>query len=151
MAQVKNSRGFPKQDRSNIVKAEETEVTTQKIGIFGLDNAGKTTIVNLIQGEKNLDVLANLQPTYRVQIEQLLETDAQWVIWDFGGQDAFREEYLNAPEQFFDDLGLMVFVFDIQDMGRVEVAIEYFTQCLDYYKQYSELSFEKDTRPLAQG
>ena len=115
----------------------EDSTSPQKIGIFGLDNAGKTTIVRVVQGEKNLDTLANLQPTSSVQIENLLSPSAEWVIWDFGGQDAFREEYLTRPDKYFDGLNLLVFVIDIQDIDRVETALDYFSQCLDYGRQYA--------------
>ena len=65
----------------------------QKIGVFGLDNAGKTTIARVIQGENNLDTLANLQPTSHVQIQDLHVPSVEWVLWDFGGQENYREDY----------------------------------------------------------
>jgi hypothetical protein len=96
-----------------------------------------TTIVRVVQGEKNLDTLANLQPTSSVQIENLLSPTAEWVIWDFGGQDAFREEYLTSPEKYFDGLNLLIFVIDIQDIDRVDIALDYYIRCLDYGRQYT--------------
>jgi len=108
-----------------------------KIGIFGLDNAGKTTIVKIIQGEQNLDILATLQPTIQVQIEQFPTKDTQWVIWDFGGQETYRETYLKSPQEFFDALDLLIYVIDVQDSKRFDLAQQYFTNCLESYKKIS--------------
>ncbi len=108
-----------------------------KVGIFGLDNAGKTTIVKIIQGEQNLDLLATLQPTIRVQIENLSLKTAQWVIWDFGGQETYRTTYLQTPQEFFDGLDLLVYVIDVQDVPRFNKTLEYFTTCLKEFKKFS--------------
>ncbi len=108
-----------------------------KVGIFGLDNAGKTTIVKIIQGEQDLDLLATLQPTVRVQIEKLSVKTTQWVMWDFGGQDAYRGTYLETPQEFFDGLDLLVYVIDVQDVPRFNKVLDYFTNCLEQYRKFS--------------
>jgi len=104
--------------------------TGQKIGIFGLDNAGKTTIVEVIEDQKDLGFLANLQPTIRVQIRKFLSMAPDWVIWDFGGQEIYRQEYLKMPERYFHALSLMIFVIDIQNSTRYDVALQYFSECM---------------------
>ncbi len=108
-----------------------------KVGIFGLDNAGKTTIAKIIQGEHNLDRLATLQPTVRVQIENLSLKSTQWVIWDFGGQETYRTTYLQTPQEFFDGIDLLIYVIDVQDVPRFNKTLEYFTNCLEEYKKFS--------------
>jgi len=92
--------------------------------------------VRVIQGENNLDTLANLQPTSHVQIQNLQVPSVEWVLWDFGGQENYREEYTAAPERYFDGLNLLIFVIDVQDMERAELALEYFSKCLDYVTQF---------------
>ncbi|OLS12298.1 MAG: Uncharacterized protein RBG13Loki_4121 [Promethearchaeota archaeon CR_4] len=119
------------------MKNSQSIANPLKIGIFGLDNAGKTTIVKIIQGEQNLDILATLQPTIQVQIEQFPTKDMQWVIWDFGGQETYREAYLKSPQEFFDGLDILVYVFDVQDTQRFDIAQKYFTICLESYKKFS--------------
>ncbi len=105
-----------------------------KIGIFGLDNAGKTTIVEVLEDQKDLHILATLHPTVRVKVHELLALLPDWVIWDFGGQAAYRQEYLAMPERYFYDLALMIFVFDAQDPTRFDMAIQYFSECVKYSK-----------------
>ncbi|OLS12335.1 MAG: hypothetical protein RBG13Loki_3984 [Promethearchaeota archaeon CR_4] len=39
--------------------ATNAPLVRKKVGIFGLDNAGKTTIVEVIEDQKNLGFLAN--------------------------------------------------------------------------------------------
>ncbi len=111
--------------------------TPLKVGIFGLDNAGKTTIVKIVQGEQNLDILATLQPTIRVQIEKLHVKTAQWVFWDFGGQEVYRDTYLQTPQEFFLGMDLLVYIIDVQDVARFNKSLEYFTNCLEKYKKFT--------------
>ncbi len=108
-----------------------------KIGVFGLDNAGKTTIVKIFQGEQNLDILATLQPTIQVQIEKLQVRTTQWVFWDYGGQDTYRDTYLKTPQEFFVGMDLLVYVIDVQDVPRFNIALDFFTNCLEQYKKFS--------------
>ncbi len=121
---------------SHMINARNTS-NSCKIGIFGLDNAGKTTIVKIIQGEQKLDILASLQPTIQVQIEQITTRNTQWVIWDFGGQQTYRENYLKSPNEYFDGLDLFIYVVDVQDGQRFTLSLKYLNDCLNQYKKFS--------------
>ncbi len=104
----------------------------KKIGIFGLDNAGKTTIIEVLEDQKDLQSLATLQPTVRVKVHELLNLSPDWVMWDFGGQAAYRKEYLAMPQRYFYDLALLIFVIDVQDPSRYDASVQYLADCLKF-------------------
>ncbi|OLS12299.1 MAG: hypothetical protein RBG13Loki_4122 [Promethearchaeota archaeon CR_4] len=104
--------------------------TTMKIVVVGLDNAGKTTLIDLLSGKKLSEVI-NQTPTTMVNQVNLPSQDMNLVAWDFGGQTQHREAYLQTPEEYFLGLDLVIFVIDTQDSPRYEESIGYFTQLLD--------------------
>jgi len=104
--------------------------TTMKIVVVGLDNAGKTTVIDLLSGKKLSEVI-NQTPTTMVNQVNLPSKDVNLVAWDFGGQVQHREAYLQNPEEYFIGLDLVVFVIDTQDSTRYEDSLGYFTQLLD--------------------
>lgn len=111
-------------------KPSKSKPAGKKIGIFGLDNAGKSTIIEVLEDQKDLQSLATLQPTVRVKIHDLLDLAPDWVMWDFGGQVAYRKEYLAMPQRYFFDLALIIFVIDVQDPSRFDVAVQYLDDCM---------------------
>ncbi len=104
--------------------------TTMKIVVVGLDNAGKTTLIDLLAGKKLSEVI-NQSPTTMVNQVNLPSQDVNLVAWDFGGQVQHREAYLQNPEEYFVGLDLVLFVIDMQDAARYNEAIGYFSQLLD--------------------
>ncbi len=111
-------------------RSSYSKKTTMKIVVVGLDNAGKTTLIDLLSG-KRLSEVINQTPTTMVNQVNLPSQDINLVAWDFGGQVQHREAYLQNPEEYFVGLDLVLFVIDMQDSTRYDEAIGYFSQLLD--------------------
>jgi len=111
-------------------RASYAKKATMKIVVVGLDNAGKTTLIDLLSGKKLSDVI-NQTPTTMVNQVTLPSQDVNLVAWDFGGQIQHRAAYLQNPEEYFVGLDLVLFVIDMQDAARYEEAIGYFSQLLE--------------------
>ena len=106
--------------------------SAQKVIVIGLDNAGKTAILNKFGGRLGINDLANLKPTKGVD-RRYIETEnsnLDLYIWDFGGQAQYRSKYLKNPEQYFLQVDLLIYVIDIQDSERFPESFEYFEQIL---------------------
>ena len=106
--------------------------SAQKIIIIGLDNAGKTAILNKFGGRLGIAGLADLKPTKGVD-RRYIETENSSLdlyVWDFGGQEKFRSKYLKNPEQYFLEVDLLIYVIDLQDSERFPESFEYFEQIL---------------------
>ncbi len=68
-----------------------------KFVLAGLDNAGKTSFLIALQQKYNFhDEVKNLNPTVRIEYSTLNFLN-RWEIdfWDMGGQENYREHYLN--------------------------------------------------------
>ncbi len=116
----------------------------QKIMFLGLDNAGKTAIINVLSGRINPSFLRRLKPTKKVARETITTKDFSIHIWDLGGQKEYRQSYLQnqeAYEQFFLQTDMVVYVIDMQDMARLPEALNYLNQLLDAFKYVGENPF----------
>ncbi|TFG01649.1 MAG: hypothetical protein EU540_03205 [Promethearchaeota archaeon] len=108
-----------------------TKSTYKKILLIGLDNAGKTSIVKCLSGTKKLTSFSEITPTKGNEIISIKVLDTDFSIWDLGGQEAFRKEYLSNFDNYIPGCNKLIFVFDIQDTKRYELALEYFEKIID--------------------
>jgi small GTP-binding protein len=117
----------------------ENEEKPIKIVIMGMENAGKTTILNILTKETNK--VPNrppiMTPTKSVERKFITLFEKRTVIWDFGGQETYRNEYLANPERYFHSIALFYYVIDIQDYYRFIPSVMYFTGVFNKIKTYS--------------
>jgi len=115
----------------------------QKVIVVGLDNAGKTAILNKFGGKLGIEDLATLAPTKGVDRRniQMEDSDVELFIWDMGGQKKYRDKYLTQPEQYFLEIDLLIYVIDIQDPERFAESFEYFEEILKILKMLEEDPF----------
>ncbi len=110
---------------SLIVNYSQQPASEKKVILAGLDNAGKTSLLSVLQNKYS--VIKNLLPTRGLSRETLEFFGMTLTAWDLGGQVAYREKlYFQKPELFFSDADLILFVVDIQDTKRYDDALDYF-------------------------
>lgn len=108
-----------------------TELKPKKIVFVGLDDAGKTSIVTSLTGTKNLPSFKEIKPTLGKETTPIKLADSEFIIWDLGGQEAFREECLKDFDRYIFGCDKLIYVFDIQDTKRYELALQYFEKIID--------------------
>jgi len=96
-----------------------------KILLMGLDNSGKTSIMLSLQQNTNLLTFCKLSPTKGVSIENLETDDYLMNVWDFGGQEKYRIEYLNHFKKYSSKVDKILYIIDVQDIKRYGLALEY--------------------------
>lgn len=95
-----------------------------KVVIMGMENAGKTTIVDVLT-QKIVDAPVSppdMHPTKGVERKTLNNA----IVWDFGGQELYRNEYLADPDSYLRSIAFVYFVVDVQDIYRHYSSIMYF-------------------------
>lgn len=114
---------------------ENSTIKTKKVLIMGLDKAGKTSIVLCLMGVKKLSSFSFPNPTRGLKINRFKALDSEFSIWDFGGQEKFREGYLDNFKNYIKESQKFIFVIDIQDQERLELSLDYLHQIVTILKK----------------
>ncbi|MFX1366377.1 MAG: ADP-ribosylation factor-like protein [Promethearchaeota archaeon] len=110
---------------------EGIDMEAQKVLVAGLDNAGKTATLSKFGGRLGISDMIATHPTKGVVRMKFGTSSLSLFIWDLGGQQEYRERYLDNPEQYFLQLDLLIYVIDVQDPERFEESLEYFEKIID--------------------
>jgi GTPase SAR1 family protein len=120
-----------------LIKAVNKELKQlKKILLLGLDNGGKSSILAALQNK--FSTIQSLMPTKGVNREKLDFFGFPVISWDLGGQETYRKDYLDQPQVYFTDVDLVIYVIDIQDIGRIEESARYFTNLLDIFQDLGQ-------------
>ena len=87
-----------------------------KIVCCGLDNSGKSTIINFLKPKKEKDL--NVVPTVGYSQEQFDYNNLNFTVFDMSGQGKYR----NLWESFYGEVDGVIFVVDSADRVRMAVA-----------------------------
>ena len=115
---------------------EDTSNNLKKVLLMGLDNSGKTSIVLCLSGVKNLSSFSSLNPTRGVKINKFQALGSEFSIWDFGGQEQFRDGYLNDFQTHIKGTNKFIYVLDIQDWKRYDISLEFLGRILDRLRKH---------------
>ncbi len=96
-----------------------------KILIFGLKASGKTSIVYSLQKKINLLNFVNLKPTRGINKIEFEEGNSKFYIWDFGGQESYRKDYIERMDRYFNEAKKFIYVIDIQEQELYDNSLEF--------------------------
>jgi GTPase SAR1 family protein len=120
----------------------------KKIVLAGLDNAGKTSIVQtLTTGCVPVSLnhhrdLIELGPTEGLLREEIsLFGWLQGDIFDLGGLEQYRMMYFEDKVEVFSHTDLLIFIVDVQDYGRYNDALDYLNSILEVYGSLGETPY----------
>jgi len=118
----------------NDVKNQEQQI---KLVILGLENAGKTSIVDVLKQKTEITLRKppDMNPTKGVERRSLFQGSI--MVWDLGGQEVYRNEYLKNPESYFKEISFCYYVVDVQDYYRLAPSTMYFMGVFNLVKKYS--------------
>ncbi|MFX0009361.1 MAG: ADP-ribosylation factor-like protein, partial [Candidatus Hermodarchaeota archaeon] len=108
-----------------------------KISLVGLGGCGKTSLYSVAFAEKSPEDTKNLSPTILYETRRHPFLGLQVGIFDFGGQEQYRKEYLSKPE-IFKGTDVLIPVVDLHDPKNFEKAKEYFEELLDLHRKNNE-------------
>ncbi|MHA1745350.1 MAG: ADP-ribosylation factor-like protein [Promethearchaeota archaeon] len=113
-----------------------TEQEPIKIVIMGMENAGKSTIVDVLAQkiETTPDSPPDMHPTKGVKRSTLQNNT---MVWDFGGQELYRNEHLADPEAYLCSISVVYYVVDVQDYYRHYSSLMYFMAVYPILEKHS--------------
>ena len=107
---------------------------SKKFVLMGLDDSGKSSIILCLMGVKNLNSFSKLKPTISRHIWPRFDlSNMEFTIWDFGGQEQYRTEYLENFREHFRQTDKFIFVIDIQKVERYDVALVYLRDIIELF------------------
>jgi len=112
-----------------------------KILLVGLDNCGKTSILTSLKGVKKISAFSALRPTRGAEWENFEALNKTYVVVDLGGQDAFRNGYLNNFTDYLAGTNKIIYVIDIQDTNRYDEALEYMLRVINQIINPDDIDF----------
>lgn len=95
-----------------IIKEQKLKDHSQRVLVLGLDNSGKTTVLNQLLHEP----IDKIQPTIGFQIKTLKLSNKVLQMWDIGGQKTLRPFWFN----YFEKTDYLIWVIDILDNRLME-------------------------------
>ena len=111
-----------------------------KIVIMGMDNAGKSTIVDLLSKDADSpSIPPKMAPTKGVSKDTLTLFDKNIPIsvWDFGGQLIYRNKYIKDPKLYFHSISFFFYVVDVQDHVQYLPSGMYFKGVFQLIRKHS--------------
>ena len=99
-----------------------------RVLVVGLDNSGKTTIINHLKPKKAAGPSAEITPTVGFQVEEFKKNNINFTVYDMSGQSRYRSLW----EHYYVDVQAIIFVLDSTDRLRMCVAKEELLQLLGH-------------------
>ncbi len=117
---------------------EEVNDSTIKLAVSGLDNAGKTSFLTVLEKMYGFEEIVKfLKPTLGVHYTKRDYFGQSIMYWDFGGQEEFREKYLRN-RQYFVGTDLIYYLIDIQDEDRFKDSVDYLGHIVEILQENGE-------------
>ncbi len=113
----------------------------KKILILGLANSGKTSIALSMKNVTDLISFTSLQPTRGIEISEFEKENIEFLIWDFGGQEKYREQYKENLNKYISKTSEIIYVIDIQDENLFFISVVFLREILNILKT-ADLFFE---------
>ncbi|NVM55012.1 MAG: 50S ribosome-binding GTPase [Candidatus Helarchaeota archaeon] len=111
----------------------------KKVLAIGLDNAGKTSVINILQRDLGLDTLLNIKPTIGIFREMVEIQSLKLSLWDLSGQKKYREQItLEERNIILNEVDIILFVIDIQDSRRFQDVFNYLEKVLNVITKFKE-------------
>jgi ADP-ribosylation factor-like protein 8 len=91
--------------------------------IVGLENSGKTTLLNVLSNNEPMTTL----PTVGLNLRKVKKENVTMKVWDMGGQERFRSEW----SVYAATSDVVIFVVDASDTERIPAAKKELHQLLE--------------------
>ncbi|MFW9903885.1 MAG: ADP-ribosylation factor-like protein [Candidatus Thorarchaeota archaeon] len=105
-----------------------------KISLVGLSGCGKTSIYSTTLGGMAPMEVKDLGPTVMYEVKTHNYLGLQISLWDFGGQEKYRQSYLETPK-LLANTTILIFVLDLHHPKDFQKADNYFKEVYTAIKE----------------
>ncbi len=105
-----------------------------KISLVGLSGCGKTSIYMTTFAGRKPEQTKGAAPTIMYEIRRHPFLGLEVSIFDFGGQEQYRESYMSDPK-VFSGTDVLIPIIDLHEPEGFEEAKKYFTNIIDLFKK----------------
>jgi len=105
-----------------------------KISLIGLGGSGKTSIYATTFASKNPEDTKDFAPTVMYEIRNHPYLGVNVSFFDFGGQEDYRNSYLEKPE-VFKETSVLIPIIDLHDPDKMSEAEIYFKEVAETFKK----------------
>nr|MDO8117955.1 ADP-ribosylation factor-like protein [Candidatus Sigynarchaeota archaeon] len=88
--------------------------------------------------EKKYSKMANIQPTKGVTRSSTTVMGMSISVWDLGGQQSYRTQYIKDAELYLYDCDLIFYLVDAREIERLEESIDYYSRILKALSDFEE-------------
>lgn len=106
-----------------------------KIGLLGLDAAGKTAFLAALS--KTYTAMIDIKPTKGIERSEKNVMGQVIGIWDYGGQQAYRDRYLRSAKDL-EGLSLVFYLVDVQNPDRLDESVSYLRDLLEKMSDFNQ-------------
>lgn len=103
-----------------------------KVLFAGLQNSGKTSIILALQ--RKYSQITGIKPTKGIERTGLDMLGVDLKVWDLGGQEEFRESYLNQRQEYFSETDVFFYIVDVLDSRKYYESLTYYLKILEIFK-----------------
>ncbi|MHA1130749.1 MAG: ADP-ribosylation factor-like protein [Candidatus Helarchaeota archaeon] len=113
----------------------DVDEKSYKLVLAGLDQAGKTSILNILN--RNYNLMDSIKPTVGINLSKITVLGIPIVNFDLGGQTKYRQGYL-TQSQYFDYTDSLFYVIDAFNAIRYEEALQYFKDIIEIFDTFDK-------------
>ena len=103
--------------------------------VIGLDNSGKTTLIQHLKASGTNNTSQEVTPTVGFQVEEFSRGQINFTVYDMSGQGRYRSLW----EAYYADVQAIVFVLDSTDKVRMCVAKDELAAILEHKDIHASL------------
>lgn len=103
--------------------------------VIGLDNSGKTTLIQHLKASSASSASQEVTPTVGFQVEEFSKGKINFTVYDMSGQGRYRSLW----EAYYADVQAIIFVLDSTDKVRMCVAKDELATLLEHKDIHASL------------
>jgi hypothetical protein len=110
----------------------------RKVLLMGLEDTGKTTIIEVLKHKKIID-LNKILPTRGRRIEEFVFNNQHFCVWELAGPARYRDRWIAEKDLIFMLTNELIYFINIQNNEDYERSVNYLAKLMDLIIGFNEI------------